>query len=293
MKLYRFDDVDGRLDLVPMAARRALDGAGLKLSLEAWRGLPHPTRAALVSLGERKAVDGAVVAALVQDAQAEPIEVPPEPAADQVPAELAAALGLERPLPDSLWATLAPLDRYALCKVSRRGPSERLVAAYQEIVGQSGFSTHVSPRGGVRMVDVGDKAVTRRRAVAETFVTLNEAAMQALVRGAAPKGDVLSTARLAGIMGAKRTADLVPLCHPLLLSYVAVDLETEPDARRVRVVATVETAGPTGVEMEALTAASVAALTLYDMLKAVDRGMQIGPTRLIEKSGGRSGDFRA
>ena len=292
MKLYRFDDVDGRLDLVPIAARRALDMAGLKLSLEAWRALPHAARAALTSLGQRAAVDTAVVAALLVDVAPEPMEPLQEPPADSAPSELVGALGIERPLPASLWATLAPLDRYALMKVSRRGPSERLAAAYREIVGQSAFSTHVGPEGGVRMVDVGEKAVTRRRAVAETFVAMSGVAMQALVRGEAPKGDVLGTARLAGIMGAKRTSELLPLCHPLSLSHCAVDLDVEADAGRVRVVASVETTDRTGVEMEALTAASVAALTLYDMLKAIDRGMQIGPTRLTEKSGGRSGDYR-
>jgi cyclic pyranopterin phosphate synthase len=151
--------------------------------------------------------------------------------------------------------------------------------------------THFDAAGKARMVDVGDKAATARVAVAAGRVVMKPETAALVAAGTAAKGDVLGVARIAGIMAAKRTAELIPLCHPLALSSVSVDFTVEVEA--VEIVATVATTGPTGVEMEALTAVSVAALTIYDMLKAVDRGMRIDSVRLREKSGGRSGDFRA
>lgn len=151
--------------------------------------------------------------------------------------------------------------------------------------------THLDDTGAAHMVDVGAKPATQRRAVAGGRITMSAAALDAIRGGNAPKGDVLSTARIAGIMAAKRTADLIPLCHPLALTKVGIDFEWEADGISVR--ATAATNGPTGVEMEALTAASVALLTLYDMAKALDRAMVLGDIRLLEKSGGRSGDWRA
>lgn len=151
--------------------------------------------------------------------------------------------------------------------------------------------THLDDSGAAHMVDVGAKPVTQRRAVAGGRIAMAPAALEAIRNGNAPKGDVLSTARIAGIMAAKRTADLIPLCHPLALSSVSIDFIWEADGISVRATAT--TSGPTGVEMEALTAASVALLTLYDMAKALDRAMVVGDIRLLEKSGGRSGDWRA
>lgn len=153
--------------------------------------------------------------------------------------------------------------------------------------------THLNDRGEARMVDVSDKAATSRTAVAEGFISMAPATLALIERGDAKKGDALSTARLAGIMAAKRTHELIPLCHPLLLTKVTVDLELVPDPVAVRITAEVKVTGQTGVEMEALTAVSVACLTVYDMLKAVDRGMTIGPIRLLEKSGGRSGVWYA
>ena len=151
--------------------------------------------------------------------------------------------------------------------------------------------THIAPDGSARMVDVSQKASTARVAEAEGFVTMSQAARDAIAAGVLKKGDALGTARLAGIMGAKRTADLIPLCHPLSLSSAGVDLALEEDG--VRVTSRVATTGQTGVEMEALTAVSVACLTVYDMAKAIDRQMVIGPVRLLSKTGGRSGDFRS
>ncbi|MFN3623281.1 MAG: cyclic pyranopterin monophosphate synthase MoaC [Hyphomicrobium sp.] len=153
--------------------------------------------------------------------------------------------------------------------------------------------SHIDAKGEARMVDVSDKAVTARAAVAEGFVSMEPETLALLQSGNAPKGDVLGTARIAGIMAAKRTHELIPLCHPLNLSKVVVSLEPSADPAGVHVTAEVRTSGQTGVEMEALTAVSVACLTLYDMLKAVDRGMSFSGIRLVEKSGGRSGDWRA
>jgi cyclic pyranopterin phosphate synthase len=150
--------------------------------------------------------------------------------------------------------------------------------------------THVDPQGRIRMVDVGDKAATVREATASGRVTMSAAARAAIRQGAVKKGNPLEAARLAGIMAAKRTADLIPLCHPLLLT--AIDVEVTPTAAGVAIRATVRTTGPTGVEMEALTAVSGAALTVYDMLKAVDKAMVIDRVRLEEKRGGRSGHYR-
>ena len=140
------------------------------------------------------------------------------------------------------------------------------------------------------MVDVGSKEVTRRRAVAVGRVSMSPSTAAAIGSGTIPKGDVLAVARVAGIQAAKRTSDLVPLCHPLMLTAVSVDLEV--DGTGVAITATVETTGPTGVEMEALTAVAVAALTIYDMCKSADKEMEIGAVALVEKSGGRSGTYR-
>jgi cyclic pyranopterin monophosphate synthase len=151
--------------------------------------------------------------------------------------------------------------------------------------------THLDSTGAARMVDVGAKPATERVAVAGGRIRMSAEALAAIAAGATRKGDVLAVARIAGIMAAKRTSDLVPLCHPLPLSAVKVDLEMEADG--IAVKAEARTTGPTGVEMEALTAVSVALLTIYDMAKALDRAMQIDAVRLLEKRGGKSGDWRA
>jgi len=150
--------------------------------------------------------------------------------------------------------------------------------------------SHLDDKGNAHMVDVGDKAVTRRRAVARCVVTMSPSTAAAIVSGSLPKGDVLGVARIAGIQAAKRTSDLIPLCHPLMLTSVSVSLDVRDAC--VDIEAVVETTGQTGVEMEALTACSVAALTLYDMCKSADKNMVIGELALWEKSGGRSGDYK-
>jgi cyclic pyranopterin phosphate synthase len=153
--------------------------------------------------------------------------------------------------------------------------------------------SHFDEAGAARMVDVSDKPVTARIAVARGAVRMAPATLAHVTGGMAQKGDVFGVARLAGIMGAKRTADLIPLCHPLALSKVTLDLEADPETSRILIEASVRTTGQTGVEMEALTAVSVAALTVYDMLKAVDRAMVIEDIRLVLKEGGKSGRFEA
>jgi cyclic pyranopterin phosphate synthase len=153
--------------------------------------------------------------------------------------------------------------------------------------------THIGSSGEARMVDVSEKAATERAAVAEGRVIMSKATLELVVSGNAKKGDVLGVARIAGIMAAKRTHELIPLCHPLALSKVSVDIA--PDARLPGCIvrASVKVTGPTGVEMEALTAVSVACLTIYDMIKAVERGVRIEGIHLIEKKGGKSGHYRA
>ena len=152
--------------------------------------------------------------------------------------------------------------------------------------------THIGSTGEAHMVDVGAKAETERTAIAEGCVTMQAGTLKTILAGNAKKGDVLATARIAGIMAAKKAHELIPLCHPLLLNKVAVEIEPDEALPGLRVTATVKVSGKTGVEMEALTAVSVACLTIYDMAKAVDRGMTISGIRLTEKRGGKSGDWQ-
>ena len=150
--------------------------------------------------------------------------------------------------------------------------------------------THLNEKGEAHIVDIGDKAATRRRAVAEARLEAQPETVAAILGGTLKKGDALAVARIAGIMAAKKTSELIPLCHPISLTSVSVDIEADGNA--LAITATAETTGQTGVEMEALTAASVAALTLYDMAKAMDRAMTISGVRLAEKTGGKSGDYK-
>lgn len=153
--------------------------------------------------------------------------------------------------------------------------------------------THFDSDGAAHMVDVSDKAVTDRVAVAEAWIKMLPETFEIITKGRAKKGDVIGVARLAGIMGAKKTAELIPLCHPLPITKVSVDLEPDASLPGLRITATVKTTGQTGVEMEALTAASTCALTVYDMAKAVDKGMEIGGLRVMLKDGGKSGRYVA
>ena len=168
-----------------------------------------------------------------------------------------------------------------------------MAAEKSERVKHKSTLTHIDAKGDARMVDVSEKPATERTAVAEGRVVMSKATLALIVSGNAKKGDVLGTARLAGIMAAKRTSDLIPLCHPLMLSKVTLDIEADKKLPGCRVRASVKVSGPTGVEMEALTAVSVACLTIYDMIKAVERGVRIEGIHLIEKKGGKSGHYRA
>jgi len=152
--------------------------------------------------------------------------------------------------------------------------------------------THIDAEGRARMVDVGGKAETARTARAEGTISMNAEALEAIERNALVKGDAISTARIAGVMAAKRTSELIPLCHPIALTDAEVDIEVDRSLPGLRVRAWASTRGRTGVEMEALTAVSVALLTIYDMAKAIDRGMEISEVRLTEKRGGKSGDWK-
>ncbi len=152
--------------------------------------------------------------------------------------------------------------------------------------------THFDEKGAARMVDIGDKPATRRRAVAEGFISMRPETMELILKGEAEKGDVFGVARIAGIMAAKKTSELIPLCHPLPLTQISIRFEPIERRSEIRCLATVETVAPTGVEMEALTAVQIALLTLYDMCKAVDRAMTIRSVRLLEKRGGKSGLWR-
>jgi cyclic pyranopterin monophosphate synthase len=153
--------------------------------------------------------------------------------------------------------------------------------------------THIGASGEARMVDVSDKPATERLAIAEGRVVMSKATLELIRSGNAKKGDVLGTARIAGIMAAKRTSELIPLCHPLALSKVTLDIEPDDELPGCLVRAAVKVTGPTGVEMEALTAVSIACLTIYDMIKAVERGVRIEGIHLVEKKGGKSGHYRA
>jgi molybdenum cofactor biosynthesis protein MoaC len=290
MKLYGFDGVDERLDLVPLAARRALDRAGLKLSLDGWRSLSLEARRAIVQAGSGSVVDITPVTASAQRAQPPPQRIEPihDPPADAPPSELRAAGTESLAAAAQTWATLSPLDRYALAKVAAQGRPELLQAACDEIMGAGAGSTHLNPAGEVHMASVAQRDPTLRRAVAESRISMNTDALVRFQSADAPKGNVGATARIAGILAAKRTAELIPLCHSVHLTQVDVDLAVDQRAGAVRVVAEVEAFARTSVETHALLAASAAALVIYDMLKAFDRAMQVGPTRIIALSGGRT-----
>ena len=156
----------------------------------------------------------------------------------------------------------------------------------------SSVLNHFNNAGEAHMVDVGDKAITQRTAVCEGFIAMQPDTLALILAGTHKKGDVFGIARIAGIMASKKTADLIPLCHPLSLTHVDIKLLPQPEQNRVRCLTTVKTNGHTGVEMEALTATQIALLTIYDMCKAVDRGMVIQSVRLLEKSGGKSGEWK-
>jgi len=288
--IFVFEAIGEDLPFLPLAARRLLDVLGRKMSLEGWLSLPLKNRRALVVAGVEAQVNPAALA-LVEAARPAPLPVVPVPDPDDTappPSLVTALLTLTPPrtLDVARWHALLPLERYALCKSA--GNPDKLARAFDELVPAT--LTHLSPSGEAHMVSVGDKAETSRRAVASACVRTTRATVEAIAAGSLAKGDVLAVARVAGIQAAKRTPELVPLCHPVRTTQAAVELELDAAAGEVRVRAMVEAVDRTGVEMEAMVAASVASLTVYDMIKSADRWATIDGVRLEAKSGGKSGD---
>lgn len=289
--VFDFEQTEG-LALLPLAARRALDVAGQKLSLAGWQGLSLDRRRGLVEAGSLDPVPVEAVLGLVAGADPPPTPRPVrgDPPVDALPEALAGLLGPGRPLPLARWASLRALDRYAFRHLASPGREAQLWALFDELGAPR--PTHLDERGEARMVDVGPKPATARRAVASARVTMAPATLAAITEGGAPKGDAFGVARVAGIQGAKRTHELIPLCHAVALTRVAVSFEVDAGRGEVRVVVTADAFDRTGVEMEAMTGASVAALTLYDMVKGMERGVTLGPVQLELKEGGRSGVWR-
>ena len=288
--LYVFEAIDEMLPFIPLAARRVLDALGRKLSLEGWLSLPIDDRWRLVRAGTGAWVDLAIAPVVDRGVPAATTMGPvAEPVATKVPVELAGALDPARPLEDARWQSLSPLDRYALAKYA--GRPEQVARAYDEIVGCPSTNpfSHLTSAGDAHMVDVGAKTATARRAVASACVRTTREVIDAMAAGGVAKGDVVAVARVAGLLAAKRVPDLIPLCHPVQTTYAAVDFEPDASRGELRVRATVEAFDRTGVEMEAMVAASVAALTVYDMIKSADRWASIDAVRLETKSGGKSG----
>lgn len=289
--VYAFEDIGDTLPFMPLAARRLLDTGGRKLSLEGWLSLSVEARWAIVRAGAEAGASVSSTEALDCLSRAVPpasIVTRVDEASDaHVPAQLTDALGPSRPLDDGRWRTLSALDRYALLKCSAR--TEKLERAYDEIVHCARLS-HVSGSGDARMVDIAGKAVTFRRAVASARVRTTSGVVRAIADGAVAKGDVLAAARIAGIAASKRTAELIPLCHPVQTTSTRIDLDLDAAGGQISVVSLVEAIDRTGVEMEAMVAASVASLTIYDMIKSADRWAVIEGVRLERKSGGKSGD---
>jgi cyclic pyranopterin phosphate synthase len=301
--VFGFERQTRDLELMPIAARRALDTAGIRLSLEAWRTLSVADRTALIVSGSLGSVPVPRVEGLLDQVQPRPERIEPQADPREIPPELTAALGALAEELEERWPALSGLERYALVKLARPGHLEpaarqaRLAQAYQEIVkpkadAKNDGLSHLTASGDAHMVNVSEKMPTARFAVAEAFVSMKPETVALLASGTTPKGDVLAAARIAGIQAAKRTPDLIPLCHAIALTGVEVELELRTAPPGVAVKASARAFDRTGVEMEAMVAASIASLTLYDMLKAVDRGMSIEKVVVSRKSGGRSGDFR-
>ncbi len=296
---FAFEEPNVGLELLPLAARRALDVAGIALSLEAWRGLSFDERRALIAAGTDEVVAPSGVERLLARARPAPDRITPRPDPVDLPEELTRELPARRVELERAWPAFTPLERYALVKLvksKKADPAERtarLERACAELLRPAATRlTHLTADGDAHMVDVGQKPATVRRGVARAFVRMQPETLAALIDGRTPKGDVLAVARIAGIQAAKRTPELIPLCHTVHLTGVEVALETRAEPPGVAVTATAKAFDRTGVEMEALVAASTAALTIYDMLKAIDRGMSITDLELVAKSGGRSGEFR-
>ncbi len=293
-EVFVFEKAEKGLPLLTLAARRALDVAGRRLSLKGWQSLDLAKRLVLVQQGRAQVVDVSTVLAAIETAEpaAKPTEPDNEERLQKPPSELATLLGAERPLDADDWQKLDQLERFALAHTVRRSDAARAHATYDEILAPAPVLTHLNASGEARMVDVAAKAPTHRRAIACGSVRMKPETARLARDHSGPKGDVLATARIAGIMAAKQTPALIPLCHNIALTHVTVDLAVDVEQGLVTVEATADAFDRTGVEMEAMVAASVAALTVYDMLKAVERSMVVEQVYLLEKSGGRTGLYR-
>jgi cyclic pyranopterin monophosphate synthase len=401
--IFPFEDVLPELEFVPLAARRALDLAGVRLTLEGWRSLRAADRKALIVAGAPDDVDVERVFAISDRASPTPTRIAPasDPDPLEPPEALVRALGAARIIDPRRWVQLRALERYALMHGYRRSvtkgvpnqleesfdvivcgakprareevvgepPSSRDVPSSKDLpvsrelsssrdlpssrdpassrepgsprgqhspgaysvsvsaqraagtpIGQirhspmppsprspptepaitlapavrdapRGPMTHVNKVGEINMVGVGEKPATARRAIARAAVRMRPETAALVATGAAAKGEVLAAARIAGILAAKRTPEIIPLCHGVALTRVAIELDVDPKAGRINVVATAEAIDRTGVEMEAMVAVSVACLTLYDMLKSTDRDIEIESVLLVEKSGGKTGHW--
>jgi cyclic pyranopterin phosphate synthase len=286
--VYAFESIDDALTYMPLAVRRVLDTSGRKLSLAGWRSLGVDERWAVARAGAQPRIAVGAVETVDRAAPSpDRIAAVPDPGAAAPPAELCRALGAARALDAAAWQALRPLDRFALVKSA--GKSAKLAQAYAEIVRGPVFA-HLTAQGSAHMVDIGAKPVTSRRAVASARVLTTPGVVESIAAGTASKGDVVAAARIAGILASKRTSEIIPLCHPVQTTHAAVEFELDPARGLLIVTAAVEAVDRTGVEMEALVAASVAALTVYDMIKGSDRWASIQSVRLDAKSGGRSGD---
>jgi molybdenum cofactor biosynthesis protein MoaC len=290
--VYSFEEIDESLPYIPLAARRVLDAVGAKLTLDGWLSLGMADRKVLILAGIAERVDADVAHAVLSRATPGPTAMSPrpEPSVLEPPHDLVAALGAEHPLDVERWSHLRAFDRYALSKLAAK--PEKLPRAYDEIIGPRLALTHLNAAGEAHMVGVGHKGMTFRKASASACVIMSPSVLDKISTGGVAKGDVFAVARVAGIQGAKRTADLIPLCHNIALSRVEVWFASDPSSGKVLVRALAEAYDRTGVEMEALTACSVAALTIYDMIKAADRWAKITELRLEEKTGGKSGDVK-
>ena len=254
-------------------------------------------RRALIAAGTARTVSAEAVGRLLDGVTPVPPRITPLPENDasRVPEALESALGERAAELAPRWHALEPLERYVLEKLVPHGDGGRpgrLFAALDHFVGRTPKPSHLDERGEAKMVDVSEKPATKRVAVARARLSVLKKTLEALASGRIEKGDPLAAARIAGIQAAKRTPELIPLCHGVALTSVDVALELVPDPPSVLVTTTARAFDRTGVEMEALVAASVAALTLYDMLKSIDREMSVGDVTLLEKSGGRSGHYR-
>jgi cyclic pyranopterin phosphate synthase len=272
-----------------MCALRALDLAGIETKSVHWAQLSVELQTQLMRLGSCEQVDRCALRTLLSNMGREANNDGPEPDSQHTPAGLSEALGPRRPMSASSWAILSSLERYSLWKLLADGHYQELACAYDEIVGASGVSSHLSAQGEARMVNVSLKPVTERRALASARVRMSASTLSQLADGKASKGDVIAISRIAGIMSVKRTSDLIPLCHPVATTKASVDILVDWQLPGLVVSCEVCAVDRTGVEMEAMTGATVAALTVYDMLKGIDRAIVIETVQLELKEGGRSG----